>query len=90
MAFALIGPYSLLAGATSLDFGGSANAATASGWIDGIGYFGGIVSGLGIGEIAQKWGWSAAIGSLAALCFVAAIALAISLNVQTKKVANLR
>ena len=90
VAFALIGPYSLLAGATSLDFGGSANAATASGWIDGIGYFGGIVSGLGIGEIAQKWGWSAAIGSLAALCFVAAIALAISLNVQTKKVANLR
>ncbi|MEQ1822393.1 MAG: MFS transporter, partial [Fimbriimonadaceae bacterium] len=67
VAFALIGPYSLLAGATSLDFGGGQSAATASGWIDGIGYFGGIVSGLGVGQIAQHWGWSTAMGVLAGL-----------------------
>ena len=80
IAFALIGPYSLLAGATSLDFGGGKNAATAAGWIDGIGYFGGIISGLGIGEIAQKWGWAAAMGSLAGVCVVAATGLTVSLK----------
>lgn len=89
IAFALIGPYSLLAGATSLDFGGDQSAATASGWIDGIGYFGGIISGLGIGEIAQRWGWSVAMGSLAGLCFVASAGLLIALNIQSKKIANL-
>jgi len=86
IAFALIGPYSLLAGATSLDFGGGKSSATASGWIDGIGYFGGIISGQGIAEIAQKWGWGAAMGSLAGICVVAAVVLAVSLNVQAKKV----
>lgn len=90
VAFALIGPYSLLAGATSLDFGGSTNSATASGWIDGIGYFGGIVSGLGIGEIAQHWGWSAAMGSLAGLCLVASVLLWLSLKIQVQKVGKVR
>ena len=89
IAFALIGPYSLLAGATSLDFGGDQSAATASGWIDGVGYFGGIISGMGIGEVAQKWGWGAAMGSLAGLCFVASLGLAIALNIQSKKITNL-
>lgn len=89
IAFCLIGPYSLLAGAISLDFGGGEKAATAAGWIDGIGYFGGIVSGLGIGEVAQRWGWSAAMISLAVLCVVTAVALATCLNVQAKKIAYL-
>lgn len=90
IAFCLIGPYSLLAGAIPLDFGGGEKAATAAGWIDGIGYFGGIVSGLGIGEVAQRWGWSAAMISLAVLCVVTAVALATCLNVQAKKIAYLR
>jgi OPA family glycerol-3-phosphate transporter-like MFS transporter len=90
IAFCLIGPYSLLAGAISLDFGGGEKAATAAGWIDGIGYFGGIVSGLGIGEIAQRWGWSTAMLSLAGLCVLTAMVLAICLKIQTKKVAYLR
>ncbi|MEQ1823608.1 MAG: hypothetical protein ABL949_13945, partial [Fimbriimonadaceae bacterium] len=54
-----------------------------------IGYFGGIVSGLGVGQIAQHWGWSTAMGVLAGLCIVAGVILAFSLNVQTKKVSNL-
>lgn len=85
VAFCLIGPYSLLAGATSLDFGGKEKAATAAGWIDGIGYFGGILSGLGIGSLAQKFGWSAAMNSLAAFCFLVAIGLNQTLKFQRKK-----
>src|SRR5262249_17850449 len=36
--FLLIGPYSYLAGAISLDFGGKRGGATACGIIDGVGY----------------------------------------------------
>jgi sugar phosphate permease len=76
-AFALIGPYSLLAGSISLDFGGKTLGATASGWIDGVGYVGGILSGYVMASIAQRAGWPAAMGTLAGLCLVTAAALAI-------------
>src|SRR5262249_3766151 len=47
VAFLLIGPYSFLAGAISLDFGGKRGGATACGIIDGVGYlFGGVVAGM--------------------------------------------
>lgn len=63
--FVLIGPYSLLAGAISLGFGGKRASATAAGWIDGIGYIGGILSGHLIGEIAEHQGWGPAFQLLA-------------------------
>ena len=47
MAFLLIGPYSYLAGAISLDFGGKRGGATACGIIDGVGYLGGVLAGEG-------------------------------------------
>ena len=67
IAFMLIGPYSLLAGAISLDFGGKASSASAAGWIDGIGYIGGIISGYSIAKVAKDAGWSSAFGLLAAV-----------------------
>lgn len=88
VALFLIGPYSLLAGATSLDFGGDEKAATAAGWVDGIGYFGGIVSGMGVGSIAQNLGWTAAINVLAVFCMVVAIGLGLALYLQQKKLAD--
>lgn len=69
-AFVLIGPYSLLAGAISLDFGGAEASASAAGWIDGVGYLGGILSGYSIAKLAQTGGWSSAY---AALVVVAAL-----------------
>jgi len=65
IGFVLIGPYSLLAGAVSLDFGGKQGSATAAGWIDGIGYVGGILSGNLIGSIAEHQGWAPAFQVLA-------------------------
>jgi len=67
VAFMLIGPYSLLAGAISLDFGGKASSASAAGWIDGIGYVGGILSGYSVAKVAKDAGWSSAFGLLAAV-----------------------
>ena len=65
IAFVLIGPYSLLAGAISLGFGGKKGSATAAGWIDGIGYIGGILSGNLIGSVAEHQGWDPAFHILA-------------------------
>jgi len=65
LAFVLIGPYSLFAGAISLSFGGKKGSATAAGWIDGIGYIGGILSGNLIGSVAEHQGWGPAFRILA-------------------------
>ncbi len=65
IGFVLIGPYSLLAGAISLGFGGKKGSATAAGWIDGVGYVGGILSGKLIGSIAEHQGWDPAFKVLA-------------------------
>jgi OPA family glycerol-3-phosphate transporter-like MFS transporter len=70
IGFVLIGPYSLLAGAISLGFGGRQASATAAGWIDGIGYIGGIMSGKLIGDVATHQGWSAAFMILAVTAFL--------------------
>lgn len=90
VAFVLIGPYSLLAGATSLDFGAGMKPATAAGWIDGIGYFGGILSGYGVAQLVQQWGWSTAMLALAGLCLVSAITLAISVRTRRSSMVELR
>ncbi len=57
VAFCLLGPYSYLAGAIALDFGGREGSATASGIIDGFGYFAGILSGNAMAHLAVKYGW---------------------------------
>jgi sugar phosphate permease len=58
VAFLIIGPYSFLAGAISLDFGGKHGASTASGVIDGTGYLGGVLAGDAMARISIGFGWS--------------------------------
>jgi OPA family glycerol-3-phosphate transporter-like MFS transporter len=66
VAFLLIGPYSYLAGAISLDFGGKRGGATTSGLIDGVGYlFGGIVAGKVVASLSQVLGWQGVFKMLA-------------------------
>ena len=69
-AMLMIGPYSFLAGAISLDLGGKVGSSTTSGLIDAAGYLGAIASGIGIGSLAQRAGWDAAFGSLAIVALV--------------------
>jgi len=76
VAFLMLGPYSLLAGAIGMDFGGKRGSATACGWIDGVGYVGGTFAGEGIGRIAQSQGWSAAFLTLAGVAALTCIAAA--------------
>jgi OPA family glycerol-3-phosphate transporter-like MFS transporter len=70
VAFLLIGPYSYLGGAMSLDFGGKEGSATASGLIDGAGYLAGVLSGDSMAHIAVAFGWSTMFTVLAAVAFI--------------------
>jgi OPA family glycerol-3-phosphate transporter-like MFS transporter len=70
----LIGPYSFLAGAIAMDFGGRQGSATASGLIDGVGYLGGVLAGDSFARLTSAFGWSGAFVILAAVCWISSIA----------------
>ena len=76
VAFLLLGPYSYLAGAIALDFGGKQGSATASGFIDGIGYIGGVLAGSTVARISVAYGWKGAFAMLAAVTWLSSLAAA--------------
>jgi sugar phosphate permease len=73
VGFLLLGPYSYLAGAMSLDFGGKRGAATAAGIIDGVGYLAGWLSGDTVARITVAFGWKNAFMALSAAGFLTAL-----------------
>jgi OPA family glycerol-3-phosphate transporter-like MFS transporter len=77
VAFLMIGPYSYLAGAISLDFGGKRGSATVSGVIDGCGYLGGVLAGDSMARISVAYGWRGAFVVLAAVCWMLSLAAAV-------------
>lgn len=70
VGFLLLGPYSYLAGAMSLDFGGKRGSATAAGIIDGVGYLAGWLSGDTVARVTVAFGWKNAFLALAAAAFL--------------------
>jgi sugar phosphate permease/glycerophosphoryl diester phosphodiesterase len=56
--FCLYGPYSMSAGALTLDIAGAKGAGTCTGMIDGVGYIGGAVAAWTAGVLADRIGWS--------------------------------
>ncbi len=72
IAFLLIGPYSLLAGAMALELGGKRGAATAAGLIDTAGYLGAMLSGVAVGAAADAYGWSVSLRLLGTVTVCAA------------------
>jgi OPA family glycerol-3-phosphate transporter-like MFS transporter len=73
VAFLMIGPYSYLAGAVSLDFAGKQGSATASGLIDGFGYLGGVLAGNSVAGISVIWGWHGAFVALSAVALLSSL-----------------
>ena len=82
VAFLMLGPYSYLGGAISLDFGGKQGSATASGLIDGAGYLGGVLAGNSVASISVMWGWKGAFVFLAAVALLSSLAAAVYLRHQ--------
>ncbi len=85
VAFALLGPYSYLAGAVALDFGGRHGSATASGIIDGIGYLGGVLAGDSVARISVAFGWSGAFRVLAGVAAGSTAAAVVLLRMQRRQ-----
>jgi OPA family glycerol-3-phosphate transporter-like MFS transporter len=86
VGFLLLGPYSYLAGAMSLDFGGKRGSATAAGIIDGVGYLAGWLSGDTVARITVRYGWSNAFMVLAAASLLTAIvALLLTVHQRSRK-----
>jgi len=73
IAFVMIGPYSYLAGAVSLDFGGKQGSATACGIIDGVGYLGGVLAGERVARISVLYGWKGAFEALAGVAALSCV-----------------
>jgi OPA family glycerol-3-phosphate transporter-like MFS transporter len=73
VGFTLLGPYSYLAGAMSLDFGGQRGSATAAGIIDGFGYIAGWLSGVTVARISVVYGWGRAFMALAGVSLLTAL-----------------
>src|SRR5262245_14316464 len=86
VAFALIGPYSYLAGALSLDFGGKQGSATASGLIDGVGYLGGILAGGAVARLSVSHGWQGAFMTLSGVALLTSLAAGVFLINQRRAV----
>lgn len=76
-AFCLLGPYSYLAGAFAMDFGGKEASAASSGIIDGVGYLGGVLAGYGAARVSVRFGWHGVFLTLAAVSALSALAAAL-------------
>jgi sugar phosphate permease len=85
VAFCLLGPYSYLAGAMSMDFGGKEGSATASGLIDGFGYFAAVLSGNGMAHLAVTYGWQTMFLVLAAVAGMTSVVAALALWQQHRR-----
>ena len=85
VAFLLIGPYSYLAGAISLDFGGKRGGATACGIIDGVGYlFGGVIAGKVVADVSVSLGWQGVFQMLTVVALLTSVAAAFFLADQLR------
>src|SRR4029077_14141089 len=74
IAFCLLGPYSYLAGAFALDFGGKQAGESSSGIIDGVGYLGGVVGGDSVARLSVALGWRGVFVALAIVSLLSAFA----------------
>ena len=74
VGFFLLGPYSFLGGAMAMDVGGKKGAATASGLVDGIGYFGGTLALWGTGKLSKEFGWNSSFLALSIVAGLTALA----------------
>ena len=85
VALGLIGPYSCLAGAMAMDFGGAQGGAASSGLIDGIGYLGGVLAGSAVARVSVALGWQAAFTLLAIVCLGSALASVLLIRAGSSK-----
>ena len=75
IGFVLFGPDALVSSVAAQDLGGPAAAATAAGFINGVGSVGAILQGALTAYVAQHYGWDALFVVFGGLSILAAIAV---------------
>jgi OPA family glycerol-3-phosphate transporter-like MFS transporter len=85
VSFLMLGPYSYLAGAISLDLGGKRGAATACGIIDGVGYLGSMLAGDTVARLSNSYGWSGVFRALALVAVATSLAGLVFYVLERKK-----
>jgi sugar phosphate permease len=73
IGFLVYGPYSLLAGALSVEIRGKEYVATVAGMVDGTGYLGGFLAGQQFGRLLDVGGYGLGFDCLAGLAAVSAV-----------------
>lgn len=69
VGFFLYGPDMLISGTAAMDFGDEDAAATVAGFVNGTGSIGAALSGVVIGFVSERFGWSAVFGLLILMVF---------------------
>jgi sugar phosphate permease len=84
IGFFLLGSYSLVGGVAALDFGGRRTAGTAAGLLDGTGYLGSTLAGVGVSEAVKNLHWSGAYGIMAVVALAGVVICGFLWNVKPK------
>ncbi len=74
VSLSLMAPYTFCSGVMAIDVGGRHGCGTAAGLIDAAGYLGAVLSGVGVGALAERSGWSAAFLALAGVTLLTSVA----------------
>lgn len=84
IGFMTFGPDTLVSATSAMDFGSRRGAATAAGFINGMGSVGAAIQGVLVGSVAHRMGWQAVFSLLIALSLVAAAIQATMWNARGK------
>ena len=73
LGFLLYGPDALISGVAAVDFGHGRASALAAGFVNGLGSFGGALSGVVVGYVSELYGWSSVFMIFSPLCVLGAL-----------------
>lgn len=82
------GPDTLLSGATAQDVGSESGAATAAGFIDGVGSMGQLLSPYVVAFISERYGWDALFYSFVIIAIIGGMVIATRWNYQPQVAAQ--
>lgn len=86
IGFLTFGPHMLMVTALPMDLGTKEMAASATGFIDGWGYIGASLTGVGTGFLLDRFGWNAAFYFWVSGAFLAALLMATLWNYRKKEI----
>lgn len=85
IGFTIYGPHVMIVGAIPMDYASRKAAASATGFIDGLGYFGASLTGIISGFLVDHYGWNAAFYFWVVGAFLALVMMSLQWNYSPEK-----